>query len=464
LRTTVFALPEGGGVFKSSDSGTTWRESSEGLTTLFLRAIAIDPVVSSTVYVGGHGGTIFKSTDSGSTWTPAAFLTIGGISALAIDPVSHLTVYAGTSAGVYRSLDGGTSWSQMSVGLGGASQSVSHLVADSNLPRTLYAVATGGLFRSTDAALTWQPVAGYPGSRISALAVGQNAQVLYAGDVDGRILKSIDYGASWQSLPMRFLLPIVGGGVSPAGSAAIGAIAAADPSHVYAGIGGRGIVGSSNGGIDWSWQSAFRPMNISAVAVDPSSPQTVYVAAYSTLDGYFGDGSLFKSTDSGESWHPINVGLSDTLSLRVRDLAIDPALPSTVYSASEAGLFRTVDGGQTWVRVNDQGPPIRLWSIAIDPSAPWTLYAGGVGFVEKSFDFGRTWWPVLATGNNAGIFTIAVDPASPAHIVVGTTRGAYESRDSGGTWASFNDGLPDWRIAALVISSEKPTAIHEGSI
>jgi photosystem II stability/assembly factor-like uncharacterized protein len=455
---TVYALPEGGGVFKSTDGGAVWRPSSEGLTTLFLRTIAVDPVVPSTIYAGGHLGTVFKSSDGGSTWTPTLSLTVGTISALAIDPVSHLTVYAGTSAGVYRSVDGGVNWTPMNVGLGSSTPSVSHLVADSNLPRTLYAVTTGRLFRSTDAALTWQSVAAYPGSHISALAVAQDSRVIYAGNVDGQILKSVDYGSSWQPLS------IPGAGTSPTESQTIGAIAARDPSSVYAGIGERGVVSSKNEGIDWLWQSAFRPMNISAVAVDPRSPQTVYAAAYSTNDGFFGEGSLFKSIDGGTSWQPINAGLSDPLSLRVRDLAIDPASPSTVYSASEAGLFRTIDGGQNWARVNEQGPPIRLWSIAIDPTAPWTLYAGGVGFVEKSFNSGQTWWPVLVTGNNAGIFTVAVDPSAPAHVVVGTTRGAYESRNAGGTWTSLDDGLPDWRIAALAISPRQPTVIHAGAI
>jgi photosystem II stability/assembly factor-like uncharacterized protein len=104
--TTLYAGTYGGGVFKSTDGGTSWSAVNTGLTSPTVQALALDPTTPTTLYAGTWGG-VFKSTDGGGSWSSASTgLTCGGfpcgVSALALDPQTPTTVYAGTSGGVFR--------------------------------------------------------------------------------------------------------------------------------------------------------------------------------------------------------------------------------------------------------------------------------------------------------------------------------------------------------------------------
>ncbi len=122
--TTLYASTDGG-VFKSTDGGESWGGVNTGLTNPFARALAIDPQTPATLYVSTGGG-VFKSTDGGGNWRSVLVLSPGTfVLALAIDPQTPMTVYAGTidatttgsGHGVFKSTDGGESWSAVNTGL-----------------------------------------------------------------------------------------------------------------------------------------------------------------------------------------------------------------------------------------------------------------------------------------------------------------------------------------------------------
>jgi hypothetical protein len=141
-------------VFRGDSSGTVvWSESSSGLSNLFTRALIVDPVNPSTLYVGTAGG-LFKSLDRGTNWTwSSAGLTTSNITALAIDPLTPNTLYAGTTNGLFKSLDGGLSWNLFSAGL--PVMSLGALAVNPQSPNTVYAGTLGAnYFGGNDVFLT----------------------------------------------------------------------------------------------------------------------------------------------------------------------------------------------------------------------------------------------------------------------------------------------------------------------
>ena len=146
---SIFGETGGGGAYRSTDGGRSWA-SSRGIGGRNIGSLAIDPADGITLYAGSGDGGIFKSIDGATTWELVASGFDGGpVNALVVDPVNRNTVYAGTSAGVFRSDDGGLRW--RSVGQPGAS-SVTQLLVDPADHRTVYAGSGGQLF-----ALTFEP-------------------------------------------------------------------------------------------------------------------------------------------------------------------------------------------------------------------------------------------------------------------------------------------------------------------
>jgi photosystem II stability/assembly factor-like uncharacterized protein len=155
---TVYLGTNGDGIFKSTDGGADWNAANVGLTAMHIDAVAVDPQHESTIYAATWTR-FFKSEDGGLTWRssqwgiPALF-----VSAIAIDPQNPSTIYAGADSqedgsflgGVFRSMDGGTSWSSTSLRCPVANLAIDKL--DSN---TLYAGTNCGLYKTTDGGESW---------------------------------------------------------------------------------------------------------------------------------------------------------------------------------------------------------------------------------------------------------------------------------------------------------------------
>jgi photosystem II stability/assembly factor-like uncharacterized protein len=145
-----------GGVFKSTDGGTTWSSANTGLAKIDIRALAIDPETPAVIYAGVYDGGVFKTTDGGASWSVEnAGLSDTRILALAIDPTAPATIYAGAeTGGIFKSTDGGESWLPTGLTKG----EIRVLAVDPNGSNALYAGATSGLIRSTDGGATWVPI------------------------------------------------------------------------------------------------------------------------------------------------------------------------------------------------------------------------------------------------------------------------------------------------------------------
>jgi len=179
----------GGGVYKSTNGAGTWNRVNTGITAHYIAAVAIDPATPTTVYAGSNtlGGGMFKSIDGGSNWTSIANgLTQNYVNAIAIDPATPTTIYLGTqfSGGVYKSTNGGLSWSQANTGLAPITSHIEALAIDPSRPSTIYAGTSSQLiFRSTNGGGNWIPFSdGLPANTdVRSLVVDHSGIYLHAG-------------------------------------------------------------------------------------------------------------------------------------------------------------------------------------------------------------------------------------------------------------------------------------------
>ncbi|MEW5957694.1 MAG: hypothetical protein AB1801_08230 [Chloroflexota bacterium] len=254
---------------------------------------------------------------------------------------------------------------------------INSLAVDPTQPQVLYA-GTGdngsgsGVFKSEDAGLTWQLAAsGLPSEDVTALAFNSDASALYAAaGVRGDIYASADGAQSWTllgdsgmfGLPYRRLV-----------------VAPDDGNILFAVEFASALFRSSDGGQSWQPAGEGLPgdensVNILSLAIDPTAPHVLYAGTGGWVGGGHG---VYKSSDRGETWAAANRGLLD---YRITAIAVDPAQPQTVYVGADAGeFFKSSDGGQNWqdltgelpVQMSDH-PTIR--EIAINPAAPNTVY------------------------------------------------------------------------------------------
>lgn len=307
----------------------------------------------------------------------------GEIMALAIDPMTAPTVYASTGWSVFKSTDAGMSWRAISAGL--RDNHVWSLAVDSRTPSIVYAGTELGVFKSTNAGASWRATkARRPIEFVTTLAINpRKSAIIYAGTLYGDVFRSTNGGSGWRA--MKAGLRVNGVRVL--------VIDPRTPSILYAGSNGSddpdepgdGVFKSTNGGRSWRAMKAGLGHNttVSALAIDPQTPTTLYAAA---------DGRVFKTTDGGRSWRATSLALADEEF--VSALAIDPRTPSTLYVATSSGditviaggVFRSVDAGATWRPFNQGLRPRNVRALAIAPTGN-VLYAGtqGGGVLDYRF-------------------------------------------------------------------------------
>jgi hypothetical protein len=374
------------GVFKTIDAGETWHLTGLSAKTVF--SIAIDPVSPLNVYAGTDGEGFFKSSDGGITWS--ASLDEGMqrkvIYSVAVDPTNPQIVYAagrgkdqnGTATGdwgggVFKSIDGGTTWQAMNNGL--PEGWVYTLVIDPTNPSTVYAgTHSMGVFKSLDGGGTWvaknvglvaSDHAFTDNLGIRSLAINpQNPQNLIVGVWGGSgVLETVTGGDSWRMVGARGL------------STRVRTVAfnPVSPALIYAGKISGGIAFSGSQGTDLEWHpfpdqalGGWRDFSmVTAIEVSPADGITMFMGVY--------DLGILRTSDGGLTWNVVNVGLSAT---SVTDLVSIPSQPTTLYASTNgSGIHRSTDGGASWSLHTWTGPWDRVRDLALDPQDPNVLYA-----------------------------------------------------------------------------------------
>ncbi len=325
-------------------------------------------------------------------------------------------------------------------------------------PRTFYmGVASGGLFRTTDGGATWTPIADgqIPLGSMGSIAVADSdPNVIYVGTGSdgvrsnvstGRgVYKSTDGGATWQFAGLR-------------GAGQIGAVRIhpANPSVVWVAAYGdafkrnaeRGVFKTEDGGTTWR-KVLFINDGVGAMDVElqPRNPRVVYAwmsrlerKPWTIISGSR-DGGFYKSTDGGDTFSKIATGLPSNL-IGKANLAVTDARPDRVYALIEAkpggGFYRSDDAGQSWALVNAQPAliqrPFYYTTLGADPTNADVVYAGAESFF-KSVDGGRTFTAMRTPhGDNHDIW---ISPRDGNTMIQSNDGGANVSSDGGRTWSS----------------------------
>ncbi len=438
------------GVFTATGDAKLWTKASDGLKGGHVGALAVDPttpkVVLATNFAGiwrrqgngrwtrqlagratelaFRGGRAFAavsddtglatrivySDDHGLTWLSAPSSPDRPVVSLA---GSAAGVFAGTftrdgRGGVYRSLDGGATWQLARSGL---TNLLTEVVASGPPGDGALYAASGGLYsidaelqRSRDGGATWTPLTRPNDDPLAALVVEpSHADTLYAtAAFSTGVFRSEDGGATWAATPTPWRARRLR--LDPRRSRALWALAS------------DGLHHSDDGAVSWqsSIVSTEREHFFQDLAVDPRDPATLWVggsAGRSTAP------RIWRSSDGGRTWVRRDAGIAGTI---VASVAVDPTTTSTLFAATDAGLFRSTDSGASWSPLPGAGSPVtQVLATATSPTNVWAI-AGAAREVRRSRDGGATWEAASAGLDGTPVMTLAVDPADPLKLWAGT--------------------------------------------
>jgi photosystem II stability/assembly factor-like uncharacterized protein len=200
------------GVFESEDGGETWMKRMEGMTeVLMVVTIDCDPQQPQTLYAGTSGG-VYKSINGARSWSRVNNGLVAsdvlkssralGVTRIKVDPHQPDTVYAATLNGLYKTMDGGKSWTRIGETL--SDQMLSDLILDPTHPHVVYVTNRDGVFRSEDGGMNWDARnAGLSNVNIRALAMSAgDSNILYVGTNGRGLFRSLDSGLSWENVPL----------------------------------------------------------------------------------------------------------------------------------------------------------------------------------------------------------------------------------------------------------------------
>ena len=186
-----------------------------------------------------------------------------------------------------------------------------------------------------------------------------------------------------------------------------------------------------------------------SVAVDPSNPSTVYAGAF--------DGRLFKSTDAGATWSQ-----AADLTGSLETLVVDPSDSNVVYAGTLTGIFKSIDGGETWPDGQAGLIGLGVRAIVVDPLNGNTVYAGTDSEgVFKSADGGASWNAVSQSIAATDVRALVIDASNPNVLLAATTDGGvFKTSNAGVTWTGVNQGLTDTDVRALAIDASDPDVLY----
>jgi photosystem II stability/assembly factor-like uncharacterized protein len=224
------------------------------------------------------------------------------------------------------------------------------------------------------------------------------------------------------------------------------------PDTVYAATSPGTIYRSLDRGGTWTQIGAAIGDAVNTLAVDPLNTAVIYAGTQTS--------GIYKTSDRGSNWASANTGLPDTL---ISALEVDPVLTSRIFAGTSDSLFVSTDSGASWSSTGLSG--VQISSIAIDSAQPDTLYVStDGGGVYRTYDGGATWLQRNSGLGTLRVMTLAVHPSSPERVYAGTLGGGvYRSTNRGDSWVSASSGLADSDIATIAITPENQNTLYAGS-
>lgn len=514
----LYACCPSGGLWKSTNGGTSWATNTDHLLGIGTSDIAIDPTNNQVLYLATGDGDgilggyttpstigVLKSTDGGLTWNQTGLhytLQASGpsyytVNELAINPSNPNILLAAASFGLYYTSDGGITWISVT---GGSFKSVAF---EPGNPKVAYATtANGGYYRSSDGGVNFSSVtlpssSGSGRMQVGVTPAGPNYVYVFADNASNNAFFGI-----WQSkdtgktFTLMSTTPNVLGFNKGTGSDATQGqgwyTLSMDISPVSATtliVGGVNVWTSTNGGSSWtklsSWtNNPYVHADIHSLTYLPGSGSTFYAAC---------DGGVFKTTNTGSSWTDLSngleiaeqygIGLSASSSTEWitgwqdngTNLAnagawtevmggdgmtafIDNTSNSYMYGEQYDGTFNmSSNGGATWNQITNGLTETGGWNTpwCQDPKSSSTLFAG-LSNVWKSTNRGTSWSKISTFGSGTStLAAIAVAPSNDQYIYTAYTGSMYGTTNGGGTWTNITGTLPG-NISNITVDPTNP--------
>ncbi len=463
-----------GGVWKSTDGGVNWIPLTDHLSSLASGALAFDPADPDVIYYGTgeqhfsgdsfYGDGLFKTTDAGVTWSKIALKdTVGSyIARVLLKPTDSDIIHLASDRGYLQSTDGGSSWT---VRLG--TTWCTDLAISPPAPSAVFAAMhSDGIYKSTNDGTSWTkltnglPTSGF--ARINMAISLSDTNVIYASFVANSgalygMYKTTDAGISWNNLPNT-------------------------PNYLY-----------------------YMGSYCNCIIVHPTNTNICYAGGvFPYGSGFYG---LIKTTDGGNSWTDITIGIDGSqLHPDQHCLAFGP--DTNLWVGNDGGIWNTTDEGQTWINSNHTLGVTQFYTLAIHPANSNFLLGGNQdnGSVQYEGDLG---WPQVFAGDGGpvaiewdspniyyttyilmtylykydnGVWIgdvtgpwsgdraswcngpLVVDPNQSDALLVGTYR-VFRTTNSGSNWTLISDDLAGGSayLRALAVSTTGPDTIYSGS-
>lgn len=421
----MFAGNPGGGLFKTTDGGQTWLPIFDNQAALSIACITFDPFNSNTMYVGTGdpdtpftafiGNGIYKSTDGGQTWSNIGLTQMGIISRIIVNPTNSNVLYAASmgvpmqrnsNRGVYKSSNGGASWTQ-----------VLYIDNQTGVSDLVIHPTNGNIVYAT----SW--------SRI------RTNQESLGFSTTSRVYKTGNGGASWSILQNGL----------PGGSLARYGICMSkqNPNKLYVSVCDstynlNDVYVTTNGGTSFTGLQVGAPANglhnsfgwyFGKIYVNPTNDNDIFILGV----------EHFRSVDGGLSWF-MNQPPWWTYSPHADCHGMQFKGPGNYIMATDGGLFETNDDGISWAKI-DNIPNTQFYRVAVNPHQPGD-YWGGAQDNGTSNGNATTinLWPRVFGGDG---FQPRHDPINPNIIYTETQNGnLWVTTDGGLNFNSFDNTLP----------------------
>lgn len=509
----MYAGAASGGVWKTINGGNYWNPVSDQIASMGISSIVVDHQNPDIIYAAtgdyDHSDTysvgVIKSTDAGLSWNTTGLSWLvqhqRRISKIIMDPTNSLILYAASTVGVYKTIDGGVTWTNIRSG------TVGDIALKPGNPAVIYAIVNTKLWRSTDYGNTFTLVAfsynqAVERAKIAVTPADSNYVYLMTSTTSDSgfegLYRSTDGGSTFTSMSSSpNILGYATDGTSTGGIAwyCLGvAVSPVNKNEVFGAC--VNMWRSTNGGGSWGIRAHWYGDNgLPYVHAD------IHDLVYHPLTGALfvcSDGGVDISTNSGASFQQLNSGLMIGQVYRIgvskqdyrriiggwqdngthfmnnttwkhllggdgMECIISPVNYNYMYGSMQYGkIHRTSNGGNDWVSITDDlEEGYWVTPFVLHPNSHSTLLAG-FNNIYRSTNYGSQWTKISSftgTGYYDKFRSLVYSPSNVNYIYASTYNRIYRSLNGGQNWVQVNNNLPSNPISSIAVHPTNPLVV-----
>jgi photosystem II stability/assembly factor-like uncharacterized protein len=394
------------------------------------------------IYYAVTGGVpkVYRSTDDVHTWVLMGPLPGTKLRDLAVDATNTSRIYVSTDTGCWLSMDGGVSFARMDTGQD------PHVYQFVTLGGSVVAFARGSVLTNQSDPDHLQGIGSFPYTRVGeVLAV--NDTLFLASDMG--VL-----AGTWNGTGFTGDFVLLAAGMNNACITAIAPVPNSDVIYVATGLAfDAGVYRSPDGGVTWEHRSnGLTNPDVRCLSVFPGNPDIAYLGTADATDDTGENGSVFKTTDGGRTWVDVGGTIPYVGAKQILVARVHPTNPDIVYVSVQGiggGMYRSTDGGATWNRTSDG-----LVSMPVQPS--WCASPPQTNCPQWSF------W-AADFNNYFAMLSMTIAPQNPNVLYLGSGGcwgGPYRSTDGGTTWVRRSEGYME---IDSEVQNQIDQVLHEGT-